>query len=540
MASIQIDDPGTYTSLVDILERAAARFRGRCAFGLFHEDDTRDWWSFEELAGRSRAVAWRLKNDHGLSRGDRLLTWSPSTPEVPAVYFGAMRAGVVLVPLDLRMTPDTIARIAADAGASVLAIGDGADAPDAQSIGLPELRVTRMRDLTMPTPRALEVETWQRPTRADLFEIIYTSGTTGRPKGVMVTHGNALAWLEGAVRAIRPCEHRVVSLIPLSHIFGQIAELFYALLVGAEVLYVRTLNPKTIFRALRAHRVTTMATMPMALDLFWKAIEREVRQSGREQAFLRLRGIARHLPFAMRRVLFSRVHRELGGELRLFVSGGAYLPPALQRAWQDIGVAVLQGYGATECGLVTSTSENEREGGTVGRPLPPNELRLAQDGELLVRGRGVFAGYWQNEDATRAAFDADGSYRTGDLAERRADGAIVLRGRKKEMIVLPNGLKVFPEDVEGALRDAGMADAVVLETAPGRIEAVLRRPAGDDTTARSNAEAAVRAANARLGVHQRVNAWRFWPEDDLPRTHTMKVKRSAVRERIVRDQTPVP
>ncbi len=536
MTKITVDPLDGYTSLLDILETAAIRYKGRCAFGLFHDNGARDWWSFEELDVRSRAAAWRLRSEHGLSRGDRLLTWSPSTPEVPAVFFGAMRAGVVLVPLDPRMAPDTIARIAADADANVLALGEGPDAPDARALGIRGLRIANMRDLIAPDPRAVEVDAWERAVRGDLFEILYTSGTTGKPKGVMVTHGNALGWMEGAIRAIQPREHRVVSLIPLSHIFGQIAELFYTLLVGAEVLYVRSLNPKTIFRALRAHRVTTMATMPMALELFWKAIEREVRQSGKERAFARLRKVARHLPFPVRRVLFAQVHRELGGELRLFASGSAYLPPAIQQAWEDIGVRVIQGYGATECGLITCTREADREVGTVGLSIPPNDLRFAADGEILVRGPGVFQGYWRNEQATRAVFDDDGYYRTGDLGERRADGAIVLRGRKKEMIALPNGFKVFPEDVENALRDAGVADAVVLETAPGRIEAVLRRPSSDrpdDGSVRSAIEAAVRAANARLGIHQRLDSWRFWPDDDLPRTHTMKIKRSVVRDRIL-------
>lgn len=529
MAKVSIGPLHEYTSLVDILGTAARSHGARRAFGLLDDSGAQTWWTFAELDERSRAVARRLRSDHGLSHGDRLMTWSPSTPELPAVFFGAMRAGVTLVPLDVRMTRETVARIAADAGASLVALGDGVEPLDRLGVA-----VTSIRDLTAPGAWAEASETWVAPTRADLFEIIYTSGTTGAPKGVMLSHGNVLAWLEGAVRAIEPREHRVVSVIPLSHIFGQIAELFYAMLVGAEVLYVRSLSPKTIFRALRDHRVTTMATFPLALEVFWKTIEREVRKSGQERAFTRMRALARHLPFAVRRLLFARVHRELGGELRLFISAGAPLPAALQRAWEDLGVNVFQGYGATECGIATCTREDDRGGGTVGVKIPPNELRIADDGEILVRGRGVFQGYWRNEAATRAAFDSDGFYGTGDLGERRADGQIVLRGRKKEMIVLPNGLKVFPADIEGALIDAGVGEVVVLETAPGRIEAVVPRPTGGALEdARTAVDAAVRTANARLGVHQRVDAWRFWPEEQFPRTHTLKVQRAAVRERIL-------
>lgn len=283
-----------------------------------------------------------------------------------------------------------------------------------------------------------------------------------------------------------------------------------------------------------------MVLVPQILDLFWSAIAREVEKSGRARSFERLRRIARRLPYALRRLLFRRVHARLGGGLRLFVSSGAFLPPALQQAWEDLGVIVIQGYGSTETGFGTCTTREDHGLGTVGRPMPPVEMRLAEDGEIQFRGPTLFKGYWHDPEATAAAFTADGWYRTGDIGRLDEAGRLVLMGRTKDIIVLPNGLNVYPEDIENALRTAGVRDSVVVETRPGRIEAVVLA-SGDpsDPPAAAALQTAVRAANATLAPHQRVAAARVWPDDDFPRTHTFKVKRDVVRRWAVAEE-PLP
>ena len=276
-----------------------------------------------------------------------------------------------------------------------------------------------------------------------------------------------------------------------------------------------------------------MIVVPQVLDLFWSAIEREADRSGRAKTFERLRRIARRLPYRARRLIFRSVHRRLGGGLSLFVSSGAFLPPALQQAWEDIGVVVIQGYGSSENGFGTCTTREDHGLGTVGRPMPPVELRIGNDGEVLFRGPTLFKGYWQDPDATAAAIDPDGWYHTGDIGHLDPDGRLVLSGRTKDRIVLPNGFKVYPEDIENALRIAGLRDTVVVETQPGRIEAVvLKGSAGDgsdEAATKTAVDAGVRAANGTLGPNQRIAGWRLWPEDDFPRTHTLKVRRDPVR-----------
>jgi long-chain acyl-CoA synthetase len=549
-------------TLIDLLDDAVTRYGDRPALGVKRDDDTSIHWTYRELGRRSLLAAWRLRA-LGLQPGDRILTWSPSTPELPAAYFGALRARLVLVPLDLRMSSAAVEGIVRKSEAKHLVLGTGRDAPDPRDAQLghfPTITVEALcaePDDTFPADWESRIAGWARPEPDETWELIFTSGTTGTPKGVMLSHDNTVASIETFHHIIPRMEHRLVSLLPLSHLFEQAVGLLYAMSVGADVLYLRTLNPRVIFEAFREHRVTSMIVAPQVLDLFWSSIEREVEKRGRAAMFNRLRRIARRLPFGLRRILFRSVHARLGGEFRLFVSAGAFLPPSLQQAWEDIGVIVLQGYGTTETGTGACTSLEDHGLGTVGRPPKGVNIRIADDGEIQFRGRTVFKGYWQEPEKTAEAFTEDGWYKTGDIGHFDQAGRLILSGRKKDMIVLPNGFNVYPEDIENALRVAGIRDSVVVETRPGRIEAIVLAPGvhgiprGGDAPARSDERAeedaadvrdringAVKAANAMLGPNQRIAGWRLWPEEDFPRTHTLKVKRDLVRTWAAVDEPP--
>ena len=537
-------------TLLDLFDRAVAEFGDRDALAVRRDDGTTDTWTYAELGRRSRLAAWRLRA-LGLEAGDRVLTWSPSAPELPAAYFGAIRAGLVLVPLDLRMAPDAIGRIAEVSGARHLIVGTGRDAPDPREAGLdafPRTTVDALSadpDGTFPPDWEANLDAWPRPAADDLFEIVFTSGTTGTPKGALLAHDNVLASISAMHRLIPPMRHRIVSLLPLSHLFEQAVGLFYALEVGASILYIRSRNPRVIFEAIRDHRTTSMIVVPQILDLFWGGIEREVEKAGRAGAFERLRRLARRLPYAVRRLMFRSVHAQFGGGLRLIVSSGAFLPPALQQAWEDLGVVVMQGYGATEPGFGCCTTREDHGLGTVGRPMAPVRMRLAPDGEIQFSGPTLFKGYWQDPTTSAAAFTDDGWYHTGDIGRLDEAGRLILMGRTRDIIVLPNGLNVYPEDIENALRVAGIRDSVVAETRPGRIEAIVLAPGSrtmpqagdipagarddDPEAVRAAVKAAIKAANGTLAQHQRIEAWRLWPDADFPRTHTLKVRRDQVR-----------
>jgi long-chain acyl-CoA synthetase len=539
-------------TLLDLLDEAVSRFADRAALSLRRDDGTTTTWSYRELDRRSRLAAWRL-SALGLEPGDRLLTWSPSTPELPAAYFGAMRARLIIVPLDLRMSADAVEGIVKASEARHLILGTGRDAPDPGEAGLAGFPTSSVESLCAEPDDSFPAD-WERqqakrsrPEPGEIFELVFTSGTTGTPKGVMLAHDNVLASIQSFHRIVPPMEHRIVSLLPLSHLLEQAVGLFYAISVGADVLYVRSRNPRVIFDALRDHRVTSMIVVPQILDLFWSAIEREVGKRGQAATFERLRRVARRLPAAVRRLLFKSVHAQLGGHFRLFLSSGAFLPPALQQAWEDLGVTVLQGYGSTETGTGACGTLQDHGLGTVGRPPEGIQMRIADDGEIQFRGATLFKGYWRDPEASAAAYTADGWYRTGDIGHLDSAGRLILSGRSKDMIVLPNGFNVYPEDIENALRIAGLRDSVVVETRSGRIEAIVLEaaassPATSGSAAPADAAALgarvdeiVKAANARLGPNQRIAGWRLWPEEDFPRTHTLKIKRAPVRAWAIAD-----
>jgi long-chain acyl-CoA synthetase len=572
----EIPDPRTFDSLLDVLDDSVTRWQGKRQFALRTDDGIELPWTAADLRHASKLAAWRLRR-LGLQPGDRLLTWSPSTPAVPAVYYGAMRAGLIVVPLDLRMAPDVVARIVQKADARHLAVGSGYDAPDPSEAGLGHLEVRTVEWLTaapahenaghmdegglddpFPDDWEAQVDAWPRPTRDSLFEVIYTSGTTGQPKGVMLRHGTILSTLEAITHLLPPREHRTVSLLPASHLFEQAPVMFFGMMIGADILYLRSRTPRVIFEALREQRVTTMVAVPQLLQLFWNGIEREVKRQGKEKLFNRSRRVARYLPYPLRRLVFRRIHRQLGGDLNLLVSAGAYLPPALQEAWEDLGVVVIQGYGATECGPAAATTEQDHPTATVGKTLPPVEVKLEEgSNEILVRGPTIFDGYWKDPDATAAVMSDDGWYRTGDVGNYDKRGNLVLSGRTRNIIVLPNGLNVFPEDIENVLQDVGLEQAIVLETSPGRIEAIVlspdappvvtpnspavKPPETDEEMAalRKRIEPLIKAANARLGQQQRIDDFRIWPDADFPRTHTLKIRRSEV-QRWAGADTPLP
>jgi len=546
-------DVAGFGSLVELLDDAATRWPAQPPMWSLRTDDGIELpWSAAEMRRRSLLAAWRLRA-WGLQPGDRLLTWSPSTPRLPAVYWGAMRAGVVIVPLDLRMTPGVIERISARADTKWLAVDSGYDAPDPASVGLDHFTVWHLEDLvaepdaTFPDDWETQVTSWPPPTRDSLFEVIFTSGTTADPKGVKLTHGNILETLASFGTVVPPRHQRTVSILPLSHLFEQGPVLFYATSIGAEVAYVRSRNPRVIFEALRELRVTVMIVTPQILELFWNALSREIERRGQGTRFERARRLARHVPYRLRRLVFRSLHAQLGGELRLMVCAGAYLPPDLQMAWEDLGIAIVQGYGSTECGIIAVNDPGRHPVATVGRVRAPSVVRLDPGtSEIHVRGPNISPGYWRDDGATSASRDGDWML-TGDTGHFTESGDLVLSGRIRNVIALPNGFKVFPEDIEAALSDHGISQSVVLESSPGRIEAIVlppgaqptipgsapREPAdpasGDEAVLRARIDAIVKAANAGLSMHQRIAGWRLWPEPDFPRTHTLKIRRNEVR-----------
>jgi len=233
----------------------------------------------------------------------------------------------------------------------------------------------------------------------------------------------------------------------------------------------------------------------------------------------------------MRPLLFRSVRKRFGGHFRFFVSGGAYLPPKLAQRWENMGIRVMQGYGTTECSpVISGTSYDEHLLESVGKPLPGVEVRIAEDGEIEVRGPNVAPGYWKNPEATADAFQ-NGWHYTGDLGSMDDKGNLYLKGRKKNLIVLANGMKVYPEDIENILLTMpSVKDAVVVgltgEDQGTVVHAVLLMEDPDEVGT------AIQQTNRQLASHQQIRSYTIWPEQDFPRTYTLKAKRPEVLKKL--------
>ena len=467
----------------------------------------------------------------------RVLVQGAPGPGFAAALFAAGRADVILVPLDTRMTADTIDRIACLTEPSAILLGTGSTLEPGTIPRIASLPILDLDDLVDPAPETA-LAALARRSPADPgqpMEILCTSGSTGSPKGVTVSQTMLLASTARCLATIPAGGNRFVSILPLSHIMEQVAGVIYAVAARAETEYITTLRPDVIAAAIKGHRATALVVVPQVLELLFSAIRREADRSGKGATFRRALRIAPLLPVGFRRRLFKTVHAALGGELRMVMCSAAHLSPTLQRSWEALGIEVIQGYGSTEAGLVTTDFLGRTPIGRVGWALPPLELRVEPDEEVVVRGPSVFPGYWEDAEATAAAFTPDGWYRTGDYGEVDANGCLRLIGRTRSLIALPNGMNVHPEDVEAALVAEGITEPVVYDAGEGRIAlsyrpgAAFADPVPDEPAA---VALAVRAANRKLAPHQRVVRQGPFPEPDFPRTHTRKVQRSVVAARM--------
>ena len=526
-------------TLNDILGASAARFGTKPALIIRPGFRTRVW-TYRELADLVPRVARSLSGS-GISRGDRVVIWGINRPEYGIAFLAALRIGAVLVPLDVNSLPDFAQKIVERTRATA-AIVSAQTRERAQTLGIPLHEMEQLPELAAgcaPLPAA-------DLSGDDLAEIVFTSGTTGDPKGAMLTHRNVLSNAEAA-RQIFPIgpKQRLLSFIPLSHMFEQLAGFWTLLLTGASVVYPTSRQPAVIRRTFKERRVSMILITPAAVRSILLGIQRQAEAQGKAALFAKLRRVARRLPMGLRRIVFSSVHRQFGGRFRYIVSGGAALDPALGEAWRELGVDVLQGYGTTECAPAVTFNRLDRNRlGSVGVPLPGVEVRIALDGEVLVHGPNVFVGYWENDDATRSVLDDAGWYHTGDLGEFDGDGFLWLRGRKKDMIVLADGLKVYPEDIEDVLAADPRIQAASTPLRPIIATVVGLEVPGETVhvhavfllTDAEAVQAIVRDANLKLSGSQQIRGWTTWPDEDFPTTPTQKVKKRFVVERLLQLQ----
>jgi long-chain acyl-CoA synthetase len=478
------------------------------------------------------------------------MLWGENCAEWVAGFLGCVLRGVVVVPMDRIAAGDFALRVARDVDAKLVVISrelraSVSFASVAPSTFSPSLLI--LEDLAETLEKHSSAPYASPPLgRSDSLQIVFTSGTTAEPRGVVITHGNLLANLEPLEKEMAPYLKyerlfhplRFLNLLPLSHVFGQFLGVFVPPLLGATVFFQDTLNPSEVMRTIRTERVSVLVAVPRMLESLRAKIERDTESGGSAEEFRgKFAAAAKDPHYAFRWWRFRKIHNRFGWKFWAFISGGAALDAETEEFWRRLSFVVIQGYGLTETTSLVSVNHPFRLGkGSIGKVLPGREVKLGAGGEILVRGENIASGYWQGGKLETGAGTGENDwFRTGDVGEVDADGLLYFKGRQKNVIVTPEGMNIYPEDLEKALRVAPeVRDCVVVPLERDKNAeacAVLLLRGGADA-----APAIIKRANQTLGEHQRIRRWLVWPEEDFPRTSTQKPRTNLILE-WVKEQT---
>jgi len=486
-------------------------------------------WTYRQVAEAAFQFARELET-RGTRKGERVILWGPNSAQWVAAFLGCASRGVIVVPMDDSASPDFAARVGKQVGARLQVTSR----VHAASIDVPSVVLDDLVNSSHPSSALPPIEIDPQ----DTLEIVFTSGTTAEPKGVVISHGNVLsnvAPLEEEIGKYLKYERwfhpvRFLNLLPLSHVFGQFLGIFLPQLMGGTVVFEHTLKPAEILATVRRERISVVVAVPRVLQSLKEKIERDVE--GWRGKYERLFKYAERKKFFRRAWIFRRVHRMFGLKFWAFISGGAALDQVTEEFWSRLGFAVIQGYGLTETTSLISLNHPFRVGkGSIGKVMAGREVKLGQDGEIFVRGGGVASKYW---GPGQPVANHDGWYATGDVGELDAEGNLYFKGRKKEVIVTPAGMNVYPDDLESALRSQPEVKdcAVVALPREGNAEpcaVLILRSDGD-------AAGILKRANATLAEFQQMRHWFVWRDEDFPRTSTQKPRRNEILQRVLAAQ----
>jgi long-chain acyl-CoA synthetase len=486
-------------------------------------------WSYGDVLSNAYRFTRELES-RNIGKGDKVIVWGENCAEWVVAFFGCLLKGAIVVPLDKIAAPDFAVRVAAqvDARLCVGALHQGV--PNAQFLELDTLRDELSRHSDAPFAANASPD--------DIAEIVFTSGTTAEPRGVVITHRNILANLEPLERQIagylkyerifHPL--RFLNLLPLSHVFGQFLGIFLPQLLAGSVLFQDTLNPTDVMRTIKSERVSVVVAVPRLMQSLKEKIERDAEVAGKGEWFHQQLAAAKDQHFIRRWRRFQKIHNQFGWKFWAFISGGAALDSETEEFWRRLSFVVIQGYGLTETTSLISLNHPFRTGKrSIGKVLEGREMKLDESGEILVRGANVAAGYWQGNEL-RSVLGEDGWFRTGDLGALDAEGNLYFKGRKKNVIVNREGMNIYPDDLEAALRlQPEVRDCVVVGLdLSGNAEPVAVLLLRDD----ADPAIVVNRANEGLAGFQKMRRWLVWPDQDFPRTPTQKPRLNVIQQAV--------
>lgn len=533
--------------------------------------DDSETYTFGEMIKQVRSVAYRLQTEN-IEHGDRVILIGENHPCWEIAYLATLYRGAVCVPVDPHGEIDTLTNFFENSEAKMAFLS-------------PELK-GKFIQIEERLGRKIPAVVWRDEESSNGFQpfedwtsteypkefetqipeidlndnavLVYTSGTTGKPKGVPLSHGNIVAELE-AIDKVIVIDHteKVLSLLPLFHAYLQIVNLWLATTKGAQVFYLKELSPDELSKAMKVSKMTILASVPRLWYLFHKKIFDTVAAKPKPvlilfKAMLRTNGFLRdNFNINLGKKFFSQVHESFGGELRLAISAGSRFDENVAIDFHRLGFTIVQGYGLSETsGAATATYVDDNRVGSVGKPMYGTEVKIDDPdkdgvGEVLIRGGIVFAGYYKNPEATAEAFTADGWFKSGDLGKFDKDGHLYIVGRAKDVVVLPSGKNVHPEDLEVHYLKSPLVEEMAIigieDTSEGRAgaEKLVAIVVPDFEYLKSakiaNSREAIRYSLDNLGreipEYQRVREYIIRAEP-LPRTATRKIKRFELKKEV--------
>ena len=482
-------------------------------------------WSYERLVFVARQTARELQA-RGIVHEDRVLLCGENSPEWAAAFWACLVLGAVVVPLDKGSTRAFAVSVQQKTNARFAFVSNEAD--EVRRLEIPQLRLDQLGE--MVSSHSTDSVIVSNITSNSLAQIIFTSGTTSTPKGVILTHANLLANLlpiEWETRKYLKWERfvhpvRFLSLVPLSHVFGQFMGLFVPQLVGAEIHFHNSLNPQEIVSRVRKDRLSVVVLVPRMLESLRQWLE---RSEDANRLTRRIQSAAK-LNLVRKWWRFRGVHRMFGWKFWAFLSGGATLEEDTENFWRGLGFAVLQGYGMTEtASLISVTHPFKNTHRSIGKLMPGYEVKLDDAGEIIVRGPSVSPGYWSGNGGQSRTVDE--WFHTGDVGTIDDSGHLQFKGRTKEVIVTAAGLNIYPEDLEHEFNQQPevTSSCVIKWTGPQGEEPLAVLILKDSST---NVVQIVDRVNKNLSEYQRVRRWHVWDGPGFPLTPTHKVLKREV------------
>ncbi|WP_307988686.1 AMP-binding protein [uncultured Fusobacterium sp.] len=405
-------------------------------------------YTYKDLIREAKYISKVL----GIEKGEKVVNFMENRPEFICSFFGIWNSKGVPINIDAGYTAEELEYILTDADPKVIMTSNKnlKVAEEAIKLSGKNIRIINCDEIKSPEDFEVDEYVIYSPEPEDIGVLLYTSGTTGKPKGVVLTFDNLMSNVDAIIEIkMATPKDRLLALLPYHHVLPLSINLLMAIHIGTLVVLIDELSASAILGALQKYKITIVVGVPRLWEMIHKGLMEKIKSSKIANLLFELCKKVKSVTLS--KIVFKKVHQALGGNIRYLVSGGAKLDPNIMDDFKVLGIKVLEGYGLTETSpIIAFTRPDDVCIGTVGKTIPGVEVKIAEDGELLVKGRNVLKEYYNKPEATKEAKDENGWFHTGDLGKIE-NGYITIIGRKKEMIVLSNGKNINPIDIENEI-----------------------------------------------------------------------------------------